>query len=59
MRLFDLIYAAERGHINVVKYSIGQGANINAEKSGDTALSTAEDNGHTEVVSILREAGAR
>jgi ankyrin repeat protein len=55
-----LIYASERGHVNVVKYLIKHGANINAKKkNGDTALSLAENNGHTEVARILREAGAR
>jgi len=55
-----LIYASERGHVNVVKYLIKHGANINAKKkNGDTALSLAENNGHTEVSRILREAGAR
>lgn len=53
-----LIYASEKGHVNVVKYLIKHGANINAKnKNGDTALSIAEKNGHTEVARILREAG--
>ena len=43
----------------MVKYLIKHGANINAKnKNGDTALSIAEKNGHTEVARILREAGA-
>jgi len=55
-----LIYASEKGQVNVVKYLIKHGANINAKnKNGDTALSLAENNGHTEVARILREAGAR
>jgi ankyrin repeat protein len=55
-----LIYASERGQVNVVKYLIKHGANINAKKkNGDTALSLAENNGHTEVARILREAGTK
>jgi ankyrin repeat protein len=55
-----LIYASERGHVNAVRYFIEHGANVNAKKkNGDTALSLAENNGHTEVARILREAGAR
>ena len=55
-----LIYASERGHVNIVKYLIKHGANINAKKkNGDTALSLAENNGHTEVARILQESGAR
>jgi ankyrin repeat protein len=55
-----LIYAAQRGHVKVVKYLIKHGANINAKKkNGDTALSLAENNSHTEVARILREAGAK
>jgi len=55
-----LIYASERGHVTMVKYLIKHGANINAKnKNGDTALSIAEKNGHTEVTRILSEAGAR
>lgn len=55
-----LIYASEKGYVNMVKYLIKHGANINAKnKNGDTALSIAEKNGHTEVARILREAGAR
>ena len=54
-----LIYASEKGYVNMVKYLIKHGANINAKnKNGDTALSIAEKNGHTEVARILREAGA-
>ncbi len=55
-----LMYASEAGYVNVVKSLIKHGANINAKKkNGDTALSLAENNGHTEVARILREAGAR
>jgi ankyrin repeat protein len=55
-----LIYASERGQVNVVKYLIKHGANINAKKkNGDTALSLAVNNGHTEIARILREAGAK
>ena len=55
-----LIYASENGHVDIVKYLIKQGSNINAKKiNGDTALSLAENNGHTEVAGILREAGAK
>lgn len=55
-----LMEAAQEGHLELVKYLISNaGAEINtATSSGDTALTYACDNGHTDVAEVLVSAGA-
>jgi len=47
-----LCWAAERGHLEVVKYLIENGANIHA--ADDYALRWAAYNGHLEIVKYLQ-----
>ncbi len=52
-----LIYAANFGHADIVKFLIEKGADVNAKMNhGETALSKAEQMGHTDVVAILKGA---
>ncbi len=55
-----LLWAAERGHANVVKLLLEQGAELNPVDSecGQTPLSWAAENVHHVVVQLLLEAGA-
>lgn len=55
-----LIIAAERGHVDVVKELLANGADVNAKKSTDgaTALFAAEYFKHTEIIHLLKAAGA-
>lgn len=54
-----LMKAARKGHTEVVKTLLENGANINAQdEDGETALIVAAQNGHTETVKILLENGA-
>lgn len=53
-----LITASRTGHIGVVALLIGRGANVNSEAFGRTPLSVAQLRGHSEIVDILRKAGA-
>ncbi len=49
--------AAFNGHIETVRFLIKKGADVNAErKDGWTALRHAKENGHKEIISILKEA---
>ena len=50
-----LSFAAQSGHLEVVKYLVGQGANVNAE---DDAFHSAARFGHLEVVKYLVGQGA-
>ena len=49
-----LMWASEYGELNTVKYCLDNGADVHAED--DEALCCASDNGHTEVVKLLKEA---
>ncbi len=51
-----LFIAAEKGYLDIVKYLLRQGANINADE--DNALNNAAENGHLDVVEFLVENGA-
>lgn len=60
-----LIAAAQSGHLEVVKYLLDAGADINAltqmnrdDKIGDTAIARAVREGHLEVVKLLLDRGA-
>ena len=56
---FALGRAAAAGHADVVKLLLENGGNVNqADMWGETALQLAEKNGHTDVVNMLRAAGA-
>ena len=51
-----LIYASSNGHLDVVKYLVDHGANVNADD--DEALIWASKNGHLDVVEYLVDNGA-
>nr|XP_042905187.1 ankyrin repeat and KH domain-containing protein 1 isoform X1 [Parasteatoda tepidariorum] len=55
-----LMEAAQEGHIELVRYLITAGANVNATTAtGDTALTYACENGHTDVADMLLQAHAK
>ncbi len=50
--------ACQEGHLELVKYLIRCGANVNAQTgTGDTALTYACENGHTDVADVLMQHG--
>ena len=51
-----LIYASSKGHLEVVKYLVDHGANVNAQD--DYALRSAARNGHLDVIKYLVGHGA-
>ncbi len=54
-----LMEAAQEGHLELVKYLIKSRANVNAQTgTGDTALTYACENGHTDVADVLLQHGA-
>ena len=54
-----LLLAAFYGHTDAVRVLLDGGADVNAKsKKGMTALSSAQSNGHTAVVQLLKKAGA-
>ena len=59
MNLLDkrLMYSAENGLTVVVKKLIEDGANVNAED--DCAIRWASENGHAEVVKLLKQYSKR
>lgn len=55
-----LLLAIARGNIDNVKNLIGQGANVNGKDNhGNSPLDIAKYRGHTNVVELLKQAGAR
>uniref|UniRef100_A0A8C8FW75 K Homology domain-containing protein n=1 Tax=Oncorhynchus tshawytscha TaxID=74940 RepID=A0A8C8FW75_ONCTS len=54
-----LMEAAQEGHLELVKYLLAAGANVHATTAtGDTALTYACENGHTDVADVLLQTGA-
>ncbi|KAJ6660550.1 hypothetical protein lerEdw1_017547 [Lerista edwardsae] len=54
-----LMEAAQEGHLELVKYLLAAGANAHATTAtGDTALTYACENGHTDVADVLLQADA-
>ena len=52
--------ASENGHLNVVKFLLANDANVNASTiDGETALQVAEFQGHTDIVQLLKDSGAK
>ena len=52
------MHAAKNGHIEVVRLLLDNGADINANFFGSTALKYSAMNGHVEVVKFLLDKGA-
>ena len=49
-----LMESAQEGHIELTKYLLQNGADVNAQSgTGDTALTYACENGHTDVSDLL------
>ncbi|MFH1096665.1 MAG: ankyrin repeat domain-containing protein [Candidatus Desantisbacteria bacterium] len=56
----ELYCAAKEGNTMAVKSLIDKGAKVNAkDKDGLTALIFATQNGHTEIVRLLKQSGAK
>ncbi|XP_041444695.1 ankyrin repeat and KH domain-containing protein 1 isoform X2 [Xenopus laevis] len=54
-----LMEAAQEGHLELVKYLLAAGANVQATTAtGDTALTYACENGHTDVADVLLQSGS-
>lgn len=54
-----LMEAAQEGHLELVKYLLENNANVHAQtQTGDTALTYACENGHTDVAELLLQYGA-
>lgn len=55
-----LIKAAQHGHLEIVKYLFGEGANIeDSDLYSNTALYFAAKKGHFEIASFLVASGAK
>jgi ankyrin repeat protein len=55
-----LMLAALNGHVETVKVLLAASANVNEENNGGkTATKLAREKGHTNIINLLREAGAR
>lgn len=55
-----LIYAARDNYLEIAKFLIEHGANVNAKNLHDqTPLSVAEDENHTDMVKLLKANGAK
>ncbi len=55
-----IMYAATKGHIDIVKALIDRGVDINVkDKDNDTALIIAKKNGYNDIVQFLIESGAK
>ncbi|MFA5165236.1 MAG: ankyrin repeat domain-containing protein [Candidatus Omnitrophota bacterium] len=55
-----IMFAAEGGNPDIVKMLIAKGANVNKKaRDGKTALAIAEEKDFSDIVSILKKAGAK
>jgi ankyrin repeat protein len=55
-----LMHAAGSGNVEIARLLLAKGADVNAKtKEGRTALSTAIQEGHAEVVALLKAVGAK
>ena len=55
-----LLDAARRGDSAIVKALLAKGADVTAkDKKGETALMHAKRGGHTEILDLLKRAGAK
>ena len=54
----QLIRAAKKGYLSLVKEVLDRGADIHAPQGGDKALRLAAEHGHLEVVKLLLDRGA-
>ncbi len=53
------MWAAARGHVEVLKLLLEAGADLNARtRKGRTAIEIGAQEGHHDIVEVLREAGA-
>jgi len=56
----DLIWSSINGHLEMAKFLIEKGADVNTMNNlGQTALTFASRKGHVEIMKLLRQAGAR
>ncbi len=56
----SLMYAAWNGHTAIVKVLLAAGADVNVKNHlGVTALQLAESYNHTDIVDLLKKAGAK
>lgn len=54
-----LMEAAQEGHLDLVRYLLETNANVHAQtQTGDTALTYACENGHTDVAELLLQFGS-
>ena len=53
-----LMFAAERGYVDIVRYLLGVGANPNTTNYGQSALQKAAASDELEIVQLLLDAGA-
>lgn len=54
-----LMEAAQEGHLDLVRYLLESAADVHAQtQTGDTALTYACENGHTDVADLLLQFGA-
>jgi len=56
---FPLFYAAYTGNTEVVRLLLAAGADVNIKFDGETVLQRAKDEEYTEIVKLLKQAGAK
>lgn len=54
-----LMYAAREGHADMVQILLDEGADVNKVCGKKTALTMAEENGHSDVIDLLKEAAKK